>query len=272
MTPFFFDFSFDSSKLSDMLKVEVAEPKQPATSFNSDNLCPYPIPTVDEIIKDLDRYSLYKGKVEFLSDIFECGAIAISNMVDKVRFDEREKRYLQIINTYPKEQQQHLVSVFAKIYALLSSVVYDNGVFNDYLGDIFMRSNSGNKNCGQFFTPYHVSKFMAYATLLPDMLQEKKEQNEILTVNDCCCGGGGLMIAALDVLKENKFNYAYNCFVDCGDIDLRCVHMTYLQLSLAGVPAVVHHQNALTREQWSVWLTPALIFQYPRFQRFINLK
>ncbi len=77
------------------------------------------------------------------------------------------------------------------------------------------------------------------------------------------------MVAALEVLKENKVNYARDCFIDCGDIDIRCVHMTYLQLALAGVPAVVHHQDALTRKQWSVWLTPALIFQYPRFHKYL---
>ncbi len=106
---------------------------------------------------------------------------------------------------------------------------------------------------------------------IDDIVTDKKERDEIITINDPCCGGGGLLIAALDVLRDNKFNYARNCFMDAGDIDIRCVHMTYLQLSLAGVPAIVRHQNALTRELWSVWYTPAYIFQFPYFQRYINL-
>ena len=57
-----------------------------------------------------------------------------------------------------------------------------------------------------------------------------------------------------------------------GDLDIRCVHMTYLQLALAGVPAIVCHQNTLTNELWSVWKTPAFIFQYHRFCKYdINL-
>ena len=47
--------------------------------------------------------------------------------------------------------------------------------------------------------------------------------------------------------------------------------MTYLQLSLAGVPAIVKHQDAISRELWSVWRTPAYIFQYPRFCRYESL-
>lgn len=44
--------------------------------------------------------------------------------------------------------------------------------------------------------------------------------------------------------------------VTAQDIDLKCVHMTYLQLSLYGIPAVVIHGNTLTVEEWSRWYTP----------------
>ncbi len=98
---------------------------------------------------------------------------------------------------------------------------------------------------------------------------EDIKNGEIITVCDPCCGGGGLAMAALDVLKNDyKVNYAMDCFIECADIDIRCVHMTYLQLSLAGVPAIIKHQNTSTQELYSVWKTPAFIFQYPRFCRF----
>lgn len=81
-----------------------------------------------------------------------------------------------------------------------------------------------------------------------------------------------MLIAALDVLKNDyNVNYARNCFIDAGDIDVRCVHMTYLQLSLAGVPAIVKHQDVFSRKLWSVWKTPAFIFQYYRFYKYLDL-
>jgi hypothetical protein len=35
--------------------------------------------------------------------------------------------------------------------------------------------------------------------------------------------------------------------------------MTYIQLSLYGIPAIVRHGNSLTMQSWSQWLTPVYI-------------
>ena len=92
-----------------------------------------------------------------------------------------------------------------------------------------------------------------------------------MTINDPACGAGGMLVAALETLdRDYHFNYAYNCFMLGEDIDIRCVHMAYLQLSLAGVPAIVKHTNSLTRETWDVWKTPAFLMQYMRFRQFEN--
>ena len=240
---------------------KIEQPQSDKPVYN----CPYKKPTVDEIIKQIEQSAYKVNKSKLISDVFECGALAISNKVDFIKYDEREERYKQIMKTYRHQERELVADIFGKIFALLSSVVYDDGVFNDYLGDLFMRCNQGEKQSGQFFTPYHVSKFMAEITITDDKIKNGK----ILTISDCCCGGGGMLIAALDVLK-NRYgvNYAHDCFIAAGDIDARCVHMTYLQLSLAGVPAIVKHQDALTRKLWSVWKTPAYVFQYPRFQKY----
>lgn len=235
------------------------------------NLCPYKIPTIEDIIKRITA-SVYRfDKHQLISDVFECGAITISNMVDLIAKEEREKRYLQVIKKYQKEEQTLIAEIFSMIFALLSSVVYDNGRFYDNLGELFMRCNQGSSSAGQYFTPFQVSAMMA-RMIIGDEILEKAQNDGILTLNDSCCGGGGMMMAALDVLK-NKYhiNYTRNCFILCSDIDLRCVHMTYLQLALAGVPAIVKHQNSLTGETWSVWKTPAFIFQYSRFCKYENL-
>ena len=79
-----------------------------------------------------------------------------------------------------------------------------------------------------------------------------------------------MLMAALEVLHDSGVNYARNCFMEANDIDLRCVHMAYLQLALAGVPAIVRHQDTFSRDCRSVWYTPAYLFQYLRFHKFDN--
>ena len=76
--------------------------------------------------------------------------------------------------------------------------------------------------------------------------------------------------ASIDVLNGYGVNYAWNVFVDCGDIDSRCVHMTYLTLSLLGVPAVVRLGDALAMEYRESWFTPAYLIAWPHFKRRIG--
>ena len=271
MAPFFFfDFTLDKSALLPVEEIPEQVFQKPVPIPKRNDLCPYPIPKIDDIVKDIEKASYEVDTFKFVSDLFECGAIAISNAVDLVQKDEREERYLQIIRGYRPAQQRSLVHIFGKVFALLSSVVYDNGRFNDNLGEIFMSCGLINKRTAQFFTPYSASVLAARINIDGSLVKEKTADDGILTVNDPCCGGGGMLIAALEVLKSLDVNYARNCFMEASDIDLRCVHMTYLQLALAGVPAIVRHQNTLTRECWGVWYTPAYLFQYLRFRKFDN--
>lgn len=273
MTPsFLFDFSLEKPSVSFIETLSEQALAPVPKRIDGNNRCPYPIPTVAEIDKLINSHSYCIGKSQLINDVFECGAIAISNKVDLRQAETREERYLQIIRKYQKSEQELLAAVFSKIFALLSSVVYDNGRFGDYLGELFMRNNQGNNKAGQFFTPFYISELCSKMILTEKSVRPLIEQDKIITLNDPCCGSGGMILASMDILQNDYgVNYARDCFVDCGDIDIRCVHMTYLQLSLAGVPAIIKHQDALSRKLWSVWYTPAYLFQYLRFCKYENL-
>jgi len=58
--------------------------------------------------------------------------------------------------------------------------------------------------------------------------------------------------------------------MDCGDIDSRCVHMTYLVLSVLGVPAMVRRGDALMLEYTEAWFTPAYVLNCAHFYRQIG--
>lgn len=231
--------------------------------------CTYKVPAIDDIIKKFDRGTYRIDRYKLLSDLFECGAIAISNKFDLPQAEEREKRYLDIMNGYRPAERLLMRDIFGDIFALLSSVTYSDGVFDDYLGKLFMNSGVSNDKAGQFFTSYSVSKLTAEMVVDKETVEKHKKDDSILTVNEPTCGSGGMVLAMLDVLKNKyDFNYARNCFVEAADIDARCVHMCYLQLSLAGVPAIIKQQDTLSRKLYQVWKTPAYIMQYTRFCKY----
>ena len=142
MPPFTFDFTL---KIPNMKYVPEQEHNIARTSEGTGNNCPYPIPTVEEIIKMIDQSSYRVNKSKLISDVFECGALAISNKVDFTQYDEREQRYLEIIKTYKPDEQKLIADIFAKIFCLCSSVVYDDGCFNDYLDRKSTRLNSSHR-------------------------------------------------------------------------------------------------------------------------------
>ena len=165
--------------------------------------------------------------------------------------------------------QQLICEIFAKIYVLLTHQI-DCG-FNDYLGELYMSSETSNSKAGQFFTPYNLSKMCAEVSIDEKTVNEYIEQDKILTLNEPSCGAGGMIIAAVDVLyNKYKFNYSRNLVVDCSDIDTRCVHMAYLQLALAGVPAIIYQRDTLTMQTWQRWETPAYIIQWLRFKNVFD--
>lgn len=85
------------------------------------------------------------------------------------------------------------------------------------------------------------------------------DRDGFVTISEPACGAGGMVIACADALHDAGRNYQQSMHATCIDIDQRCVHMTYVQLSLLNIPAIVVHGNALSVEAWGTWFTPAHI-------------
>lgn len=187
------------------------------------------------------------------SDWVEMCAISISNAVDLAQRPEREARYLQIVQAYEADELER----FSQALAALVMVLEDEG-FGDVLGSVFMELELGSKWAGQFFTPYHLSRTVALLSIGDDA-RSKIEARGFITANDPAVGGGAMPIALADALHSQGINYQRCLHVTCQDVDLKAVHMTYVQLSLLHVPAVVIHGNTLKVEALSHWYTPAHI-------------
>ena len=68
MPPFTFDFTL---KKPNMEYVPEQEHIDVRAVKGTGNICPYPIPTVDEIIKMIDRSSYKVNRSQLISDVFE---------------------------------------------------------------------------------------------------------------------------------------------------------------------------------------------------------
>lgn len=187
-------------------------------------------------------------------------ACSFSNSIDKTHFDDREKLYLSIIKKYNKEEQELFPQLLAHTVNAL-----DENPEQDFLGDIFMRLNLGDKNKGQVFTPYNVAELMAKVNMGDNVVSQVKEQGWI-SITDHCCGGGATLIAGLNEarhqLAKQNLNYQNHIFIAAQDIDPTVAMMCYIQISLLGVAGFVKVGDTFTEPMASddttenYWFTP----------------
>ena len=206
-----------------------------------------------QLLKCIESMGYRHSTWQVFSDFVEMSAIAISNTVDWIHKEERETRYLEILKTYEKKEQEMFPQMLAHLVNALEESLELSGP-TDILGQIFHELELHNKWKGQFFTPVPVSEAMGMITA-GDKAQIIEEKG-FLTVGEPCVGSGAMVLGFAKAMQSNKMNYCTQMVVTAQDIDLKCVHMAYLQFALYGIPAVVIHGNTLTVQEWSRWYTP----------------
>ena len=78
----------------------------------------------------------------------------------------------------------------------------------------------------------------------------------------------GLVLSYARALQKQNINYQEYLLVDVTDISDICVYMTYIQLALYGVPAIVRCGNTLTQEMRFKLETPLFFLHYSKFRKF----
>lgn len=200
------------------------------------------------IVKKLESFSGRYSLHTVFSDWVEMMALSIQNsccFTHNQIWKNREERYLQICKKYTNGELIELCNMFG----MLALHLEDNT--EDALGDIYMRSGCSSKQLGQFFTPYHLSKLTAQLLIQPKVqkmteLKNKKNELEQFDVLEPACGGGSMIIGIADCMNEVGLNYQRILNVVAQDLDWMAVHMTYVQLSLLGIKAVVVQGDTLT--------------------------
>ena len=203
-----------------------------------------------ELVSEIRSLAQSQGLNKVFTTFLEITANSLAAQTDPENAEKREQRYQKMASTMTPE----LLSSYARMLALLFLTVreYKDDPC-DILGGIYHELNLNNEWNGQYFTPDDICRFMAQIMLHSEELSVKDGP---ITINEPTCGSGTMVIGAVWAMQRKKFDYRHNTFFVAQDIDIRCVWMAYIQLSLYGIPAMVIHGNTLTMEEWDRWYTP----------------
>lgn len=198
------------------------------------------------IIDNINRMAGKYTPHQVFADWVEMSALSIAQSIEPV--EEREEAFFSIARKYSEDDFFTLGCMLGRLSFLL-----ENGL-DDYLGKIYMELSTGNSHTGQFFTPFHVCEMMAGIALA-------NYNGGIEYLNEPSSGGGANILAYAKVMKEKGYNYQQLLEVKAQDLDYKCVYMTYVQLSLAGINAEVIQGNSLEDKYNVVLHTPMYVYE-----------
>lgn len=206
------------------------------------------------------------GQTHGINNVFttflEMMATSLSMTLDPSLPENREKRYNEIVSAMSPE----LRSKYEELCGLICLAAQENAHDPcDILGDVYHELRLNNEWNGQFFTPDNVCRMMAMMVNPVDETTVEKEG--CITINEPTCGSGTMIIGAVWAMMKSNFPYKQKSLFVAQDIDIRCVWMTYIQLCLYDIPAVVIHGDTLTMKEWSRWYTPFVIFPLAEKER-----
>ena len=206
-----------------------------------------------KLVKSIYSHNTY----DVFADFVQMSALSIKQSADLILGEKKsEEEFQKILERYQPKEQQILSDMFGELVDALEEHFLKNEIC-DTLGAIFGELSINNKNTGQFFTPASVAELCGTATFDSRIAQKQIEEKGYILVNEPSCGGGVMLMAFIQAMMRAGFNPQKHLLVVAQDIDRRCVCMTYLQLSLYGIPGKVIHGNTLTLEEYEKpWVTP----------------
>lgn len=201
-----------------------------------------------EFIKTANNIAPRMGRWDIVSDFATLARCAIINNSTPFRSDDYEKEYMRIIGKYEKDEAKGFSHMLALVYMAQS----DND--GDFLGECLMEMEMGNKDMGQFFTPYSVCQAMAKMTL--GDVSENAKRKGYLSFSEPAAGGGAMIIASANELKT--LHPGVECFAVCTELSSLTADLCYINLTASQIPAQVINGNTLSMEVFRTMPTPQL--------------
>lgn len=205
-----------------------------------------------EIVKKINEMAKYYSAHQVFRDWIEVYALSIANFCEPKGTPVWEKREQQYLSTIGKYQEQEILG-FTELGGMLALALEED--ISDVLGAVYMGLETSSKVTGQFFTPDNISR------LVSKMMDDEVVSTDMpIKLYEPACGSSGMIIAYARALRDKDINYQRLLDIKASDIDFACVYMSYIQLSLLGIKAVIARQDSLLGEkvpQEHIFVTPA---------------
>jgi len=203
-----------------------------------------------EIFRSIGRHH---GRYERFADFLELATCAIrkTTVPPGPEAEALEERYMNVVARYPPDD----IRTMPRLLALTQLAVASGGC--DFLGTLASELELLDPKLGQLITPYPLSRLLAEFTL-QDPAPIIAECG-FITLQEPASGAGRMILAAADVLEAKGIDPRSALYVEALDVSSLCFKMTYLQLALRGIPAMVRHGNTLSLEIFESAHTPAFL-------------
>lgn len=204
-----------------------------------------------EFIRVFRQTAYYQNRWNVFRDFITLAASELD--MAWMRTPENIENSRRICNQYQPGDLDNLKRLFCLLVEALEAR------FHDFLGSVFMELELGSSEMGQFFTPYPLARLIAGLTA-GDEQQQQLKTCPWVTLSEPTSGAGGMVIAFAEVMLSRGLNPAEQLLVTATDIDPLAAEMTFIQLSLLGIPAIVNTGNSLALTVNRTRYTPVYYF------------
>lgn len=178
-------------------------------------------------------------------------AYLLSNSVDPVHQSSRQKQLETVLGNY----KPHEKKCFEQTFQLMVDEAGKNLLRSDYidfLGPVYKKLHPKSGPFKQDFSSPGIGKIISKIVLKNAELSKKG----YFISTEPTCGSGVLCLALAEEIANRGYNPCEQMVIQASDMDSRCVHMTYIQLALYGIPAVIIQGDVITLTEYDRWYTP----------------
>ena len=197
------------------------------------------------------------SRPQTLSDFLAYCALLLSIRTDPVHTEQRSKSLERLKANYKKDEWEAFYQGLVDLCRTFVSNI-QVGRYEDLFAGPFTQVRATSQALKQDFTPVDVGKLIGAISVSSNL---SLPEEGFFSLSDHACGSGTLLLAGAQRIADTGYNPAEQLVIQAADLDARCVHMTYLHLSLYGIPAVVVQGNTITLNEYDRWYIPVYLWR-----------